>query len=266
MRIERADLDEAIAQQILTSPQAAALWRLLQSRQPLAAGVHAPAPEAPQRRFTGLNVAYYFGALLVISAMGWLMTLGWEAFGGKGIFLIATLYAFFFTMAGLRLLTQPQTRTPGGLRSGPVPRVLPLDPRGVVRDGSGHRAGRAHCAAQGEVPFPGGADRFRPLVHVDGRRAGPVPCAAVGRRHRAARLHRLRPGDAVRRLPGRSPHRGRLRLLALLLRHGRLLGRDHLDAERPRAEQAALLRDAPRVRGPERPAPPAHLPRLRRHR
>src|SRR5882762_3257258 len=115
MRIERADLDQAIAQQILTSPQAAALWRLLQSRQPVAAGVPAPAPEVPQRRFTGLNVAYYFGALLVIAAMGWLMTLGWESFGGKGIFVIATLYAFFFTLAGLRLLAEPQTRTPGGL-------------------------------------------------------------------------------------------------------------------------------------------------------
>jgi hypothetical protein len=115
MRIERADVDEAIAQQILTSPQAAALWRLLQSRQPAASGVPAPAPEAPHRRFNGLNVAYYFGALLVIAAMGWLMTLGWEAFGGTGIFVIATLYAFFFTMAGLRLLAQPETRTPGGL-------------------------------------------------------------------------------------------------------------------------------------------------------
>ena len=108
MRIERADLDEAIGQQIITGPQAAALWRLLQARQP------ASAPPAP-RRFTGVNVAYYCGALLVIGAMAWLMTLGWEQFGGKGIFLIATLYAFFFTMAGLRLLADPQTRTPGGL-------------------------------------------------------------------------------------------------------------------------------------------------------
>src|SRR5207248_1645498 len=36
MRIERADLDEAVAQQILTGPQAAALWRLVQTRQPMA--------------------------------------------------------------------------------------------------------------------------------------------------------------------------------------------------------------------------------------
>ncbi|HKC61310.1 MAG TPA: hypothetical protein VKB92_14580 [Myxococcales bacterium] len=133
MRIERADLDEAIAQQILTGPQAAALWRLLQSRQPLGAGVPAPAPEAPQRRFTGLNVAYYFGALLVIAAMGWLMTLGWETFGGKGIFLIATLYAFFFTMAGLRLLAQPQTRTPGGLLVTMAVCMTPLAVYGLER-------------------------------------------------------------------------------------------------------------------------------------
>ena len=115
MRIERADLDEAVAQQILTGPQAAALWRLVQTRQPMAAAAPAPLPEAPSRRFDGLNVAYYSGALLVIAAMGWLVTLGWENFGGKGIFLIATLYAFLFTMAGLRLLAEPQTRTPGGL-------------------------------------------------------------------------------------------------------------------------------------------------------
>src|SRR5712692_9803881 len=131
MRIERTDLDEAIAQQILTGPPGAALWRLLQSRQPVAGAVPAPVPEAPQRRFTGLNVAYYFGALLVISAMGWLMTLGWEAFGGKGIFLIATLYAFFFTMAGLRLLAQPQT--PGGLLVTMAVCITPLAVYGLER-------------------------------------------------------------------------------------------------------------------------------------
>src|SRR5712691_1862197 len=119
MRIERADLDRAIAEQILTSPQAEALWRLLQSRQPVPAGVPAHVPDAPQRRFTGLNVAYYFGALLVI--------------GGMGIFLIATLYAFFFTMAGLRLLAQPQTRTPGGLLVTMAVCMTPLAVYGLER-------------------------------------------------------------------------------------------------------------------------------------
>src|SRR5690349_16156395 len=112
MRIERADLDEAVEQQILTGPQASALWRLLHSRQP--ADTEPPAPAAA-RKFTGLNVAYYFGALLVIGAMGWLMTLGWEAFGGGGIFGIALCYALLFLLASRRLLSNPATRTPGGL-------------------------------------------------------------------------------------------------------------------------------------------------------
>src|SRR5204862_6831867 len=123
----------AIAQQIVTGQQATALWRLLQSRQSSAAAVPASAPEAPERRFTGLNVAYYFGALLVIGAMGWLMTLGWENFGGKGIFLIATLYAFFFTMAGLRLYVDPQTRTPGGLLVTAAVSMTPLAVYGFER-------------------------------------------------------------------------------------------------------------------------------------
>jgi hypothetical protein len=106
MRIERSDLDEAIAQRILTAEQAAAIWLLLQSRE---------AAESRPGRFTGLNVVYYFGALLVIGAMGWLMTLGWERFGGSGIFFIASLYGIFFSMAGIRLFSQSQTRTPGGL-------------------------------------------------------------------------------------------------------------------------------------------------------
>ncbi len=105
MQIGSAELDEAVGQGVLTRQQATALWSFLCNRGD---------GQAPSR-FTGLNVAYYFGAMLVIGAMGWLMTLGWERFGGKGILLIASLYAFFFTMAGLRLLAQPQTRTPGGL-------------------------------------------------------------------------------------------------------------------------------------------------------
>src|SRR5216683_7281858 len=132
MRIERADLDEAIGQQILTGPQAAALWRFLQARQPVGAAAAGASP-APQRRFNGLNVAYYFGALLVIGAMGWLMNLGWESFGGRGIFLIATLYAFFFTLAGLRLLAQPQTRTPGGLLVTMAVCMTPLAVYGLER-------------------------------------------------------------------------------------------------------------------------------------
>jgi hypothetical protein len=61
------------------------------------------------------------------------MTLGWEAFGGSGIFLIATLYAFLFTMAGLHLLAQPQTRTPGGLLVTMAVCMTPLAVYGLER-------------------------------------------------------------------------------------------------------------------------------------
>ena len=133
MRIERADLDEAIAQQIVTGPQASALWRLLESRQANAAGAATAAPDAPWGKFTGLNVAYYFGALLVIGAMGWLMTLGWEKFGGISIFVISGLYALSFTLAGRRLLAEPQTRTPGGLLIAVAVCMTPLAVYGFER-------------------------------------------------------------------------------------------------------------------------------------
>ncbi len=62
MQIQREDLDQAAARQIVDASQAAALWRFFGERHPARA------------RFTGVNVSYFFGALVVIAAMGWLMT------------------------------------------------------------------------------------------------------------------------------------------------------------------------------------------------
>ena len=58
MHIDREDLDEAAARRIVDPAQAAALWRFLEERHP------------GRARFTGLNVAYYLGSLVVIAAMG----------------------------------------------------------------------------------------------------------------------------------------------------------------------------------------------------
>src|ERR1051325_8591912 len=91
MQIECADLDEAAARQIIDSAQAAALWRFLGERHPA------------RTRFTGLNVAYFFGALVVIAAMGWLMTLGFQALGPWAVFFIALAYALVFLRFGARL-------------------------------------------------------------------------------------------------------------------------------------------------------------------
>ena len=68
-----------------------------------------------EQKFDVANVAYYFGALVVMSAMGWLMNLGFEKFGGTGIFCIATCYAILFILAGRTLWFKQNLKIPGGL-------------------------------------------------------------------------------------------------------------------------------------------------------
>ena len=103
MHIDREDLDEAAARRIVDPAQAAALWRFLEERHP------------GRARFTGLNVAYYLGSLVVIAAMGWLMTLGFQRLGPWAVCLIAVGYAACFVSVGARLRATPDLKIPGGL-------------------------------------------------------------------------------------------------------------------------------------------------------
>lgn len=103
MRVSRRDLDWAVSQEVISPAQAEGLWRALEER----------GSERP--RFDLPNVAYYFGALVVISAMTWFMTLGWERFGGGGIMVIALSYAAVFAVAGALLWRAKDLRVPGGL-------------------------------------------------------------------------------------------------------------------------------------------------------
>lgn len=61
------------------------------------------------------KVIYYFGALIIISAMTWLMGLGWEWFGGGGMLLISLAYALFFLGTGAWLWNKRDLKIPGGL-------------------------------------------------------------------------------------------------------------------------------------------------------
>ncbi len=119
MQIEREDLDAAAARQIISAEQAGALWTHLELLHPARA------------RFTGLNVAYYFGALVVISAMGWLMTLGFQAMGPWAVFFIAVLYALVFIRAGAKLWAD--LPVPGGLLYAMAVCMTPLAIWGVER-------------------------------------------------------------------------------------------------------------------------------------
>lgn len=83
---ERQHLDAAAAAQIISAEQADRLWDFLAALPGAAAVQRGPA-------FTFTNVLYYLGGMLAIGAMSLFMTLGWESFGGWGIFFIALLYA-----------------------------------------------------------------------------------------------------------------------------------------------------------------------------
>src|SRR5574337_249482 len=81
MELNRRLLKEAVENGLLSEPQADQLWSFLSER----------GKDTPSFRFT--HVLYYLGGLVAIGAMSLFMNLGWERFGGWGLFFIALAYA-----------------------------------------------------------------------------------------------------------------------------------------------------------------------------
>jgi len=81
MRLDRQDLHEAVAAGLLSEQQADGLWAWLAAR-------HVDRPH-----FSFTHILYYLGGMLAIGAMSLFMNLGWERFGGWGMFAIALGYA-----------------------------------------------------------------------------------------------------------------------------------------------------------------------------
>jgi hypothetical protein len=104
MHISKDDLMRA-GHGLITPEQGEQLWNKL-------LGQHTGPVKT---KFDAANVAYFFGALVVMSAMGWLMNLGFEKSGGIGIFCIAACYAILFIFAGRRLWFTENQKIPGGL-------------------------------------------------------------------------------------------------------------------------------------------------------
>ena len=98
----KEDLDWAVSEGILSAEQGESLWNALQKR----------ASNRPQFNFA--NVAYYFGAFIVLAGMTWFMSLAWEQFGEKGLLFLACLYAFLFVLAGKHLWFKQNLKIPGG--------------------------------------------------------------------------------------------------------------------------------------------------------
>jgi hypothetical protein len=81
MELNRNHLKEAIKRGLISEHQAEPLWQFLRERE----------QDTPSFRFT--HILYYLGGLIAIGAMSLFMTLGWERFGGWGLFFIALAYA-----------------------------------------------------------------------------------------------------------------------------------------------------------------------------
>jgi hypothetical protein len=122
MHLSADDLDDAVAAGILTREQA----------DRLAAHLSALQSSSVKPKFDFVHVAYYFGALIVIAAMGFFMTLGWERFGGGGIFAIAAGYTVAFVLAG-RALWRRELKIPGGLLITMAVCMTPLATYGLER-------------------------------------------------------------------------------------------------------------------------------------
>lgn len=114
MAIRAQDLQAAAEAGVLSHAQADALGRFLAAR-------HADTP-----RFSAAHVLYYLGGLIAIGAMTLFMTLGWEAFGGAGLFGLAACYAALAIILLRYFLYQKRLRIPAGIMGAFAVALVPL--------------------------------------------------------------------------------------------------------------------------------------------
>lgn len=101
--ITREDLDQAADDGVISPKQANDLWnRFAKSFQ-----------DKPQ--FDLAHVAYYFGALVVLIALGWFMSQMWDSLGGIGLLLTSACYSLLFVLVGNNLRNRQGLNVPGGL-------------------------------------------------------------------------------------------------------------------------------------------------------
>jgi len=121
MDVEKAPFLSA-AERVGISPDAAdALWATLAGAAvigtsvPASSGAQPAAAQPAAGGFSVANVAYYFGGFIVIGAMTFFMTLGWQNAGGPFIFFVSLLYAAILGGLGWFLYRREGSRTPGGI-------------------------------------------------------------------------------------------------------------------------------------------------------
>ncbi|MEE1866382.1 MULTISPECIES: DUF2157 domain-containing protein [Pseudomonas] len=112
-RFDAKDLARAVSAGVLNPGQDQALLDFLK-RQP-----------ATQASFQLAHVAFYFGALLIMGAMGWLLSEAWMRIGDSALLLIALIYIGGFTSAGLLMQRRGQI-VPAGVLGAVAVSIVPL--------------------------------------------------------------------------------------------------------------------------------------------
>ncbi|MEN5141790.1 DUF2157 domain-containing protein [Pseudomonas juntendi] len=112
-RFDAKDLARAVQAGILQPGQDHALLTFLR-QQPAARG-----------SFQLAHVAFYFGAMLIMAAMGWLLTEAWMSIGDGALLVIASLYILLTTWFALNLQRRAQPVAAGVLAAVAVS-IVPL--------------------------------------------------------------------------------------------------------------------------------------------
>lgn len=103
--VSKKDLAEAGRAVGLGTVQTDRMWELL------TAGGAAPS----QSSFGGAQVLWYFGAAVVLVAMGWLIAIVGSSYGSGATLATSLIYTAAFTFAGWKLASERDLRVPGGL-------------------------------------------------------------------------------------------------------------------------------------------------------
>lgn len=112
--IIKEDLDSAVEKSLISDEQANKLW------------VHFSEKYQTKITFSGLNVTYYFGALIIISAMTWFATEAFSRYNSIGLFLVGILYFGGLFVFGKKQIAVKQTQIPGGLLLTSAVFMIPL--------------------------------------------------------------------------------------------------------------------------------------------
>lgn len=121
MRINQPKLERAMTKLGFTREQSLTVWNDLANT------------ADTEAQFEPAHVGYFFGALLVIGAMGWFITNGWDRFAGWQLTAIAVTYATAFVIGGAQVWRKSLFRIPGGLLVTMAVCMTPLAVYGVER-------------------------------------------------------------------------------------------------------------------------------------